>query len=105
MTLAPGTTVVTLANGFPVGITTGVVAFSSQTLAIPLAVRLPAVHAPDDVTAHAEVDQQLPPVAPSSDVTAPATATTTTHALTQTKCDTTTPTPDKGIYIHTDRDR
>ena len=66
------------------------------------------MHAPDDVTAHAEVDQQLPPVAPSSYVTAPATA-TTTHALTQTKYDTTT--PDKGIHIyiqtdrHTNRDR
>ena len=33
MTLVPGTTVVTLANGYPVGITTGVAAFSSQTLA------------------------------------------------------------------------
>ena len=33
VTLVPGTTVVTLANGSPVGITTGVVAFSSQTLA------------------------------------------------------------------------
>ena len=47
----------------------------------------PPRHAPDDVTAHAEADQ-LPPVALSSDVIAPATA-TTTEALTQTKCATT----------------
>ena len=58
------------------------------------------MHTPGDVTSHAEADQQLPPVAPSSYVTAPATA-TTTNALTQTKCDTTT--PDKGIYTYRQR--